>query len=171
MNDDSFSFLPSSIVTTKAADQPIHVDFTTLYEDEFDAPWVLHAPLCEEGAWLNVVTRYKSLDENEPTEITPLRIFIPFGLFLVMKGAVMHSGTYGSNGNMRFHMVMGKSHEIESDSLRYLDKSTHERLPSASDCSKNKLDIADADPAFVTKVRDYLIECGEEAYIKNAKIW
>ena len=123
------------------------------------------------GAWPNIFTRYKSPDGKEPTELTPLRVFIPFGLFLVMKGTVMHSGSYGNTGNMRFHMVMGKSHEIASDLLRYLDKSTRDRWPSATDCSKKKIEIADADPAFIKKVRDYLKVSGEEAYLKNAQIW
>ena len=140
------SFFPTGIITLASHDQPIHVDFTDLWEDTADIPWVLHGPLCEEGSWLNIMATEKL---KESTRVLPLHAHIPFTTFLLTRGDVPHSGIFGSKGNVRFHMVLGPSHNICSDSLSFLSAGHFRHLPAAAEYRKTQIEVAEIDPQIL----------------------
>jgi hypothetical protein len=54
----------------------------------------------------------------------PLLVHVGFGDALVLRADVCHGGCFGSIGNMRFHMVLGKEDcALASDKLHFLEKS------------------------------------------------
>ena len=147
-DNGEYTYIPAALLTMEQDNQRIHVDFTQLFANEEDIPWVFHAPLCREGAWLNVISIIPNAHTTQ-TEVTPLRVHIPFGNFILLKGTVPHSGVYGQPGNLRSHMVFGKPHIIVSKKLRFLDNIFHPDLPSAADCAPNQIEVTDEDPKHI----------------------
>ena len=61
--------------------------------------YILHLPLCEEGLYLNI---WENPDDDS---VPPLRIYVPFGAFLVLRMDVVHGGVFGSSGNVHLHIA------------------------------------------------------------------
>lgn len=94
---------PGFVLTRKATAQSPHRDYQGYGDNgkknlESLYPWVLHCPLCKEGMSLNY------FPEADP-KAKPLRIMIPFGTFLLARADAVHSGVFGSKGNVRLHIA------------------------------------------------------------------
>jgi hypothetical protein len=61
---------------------------------------IIHMPLCREGMMLYV------WPENNKRMSTGQYIHVPFGSFLAMPAHTVHSGVYGSDGNIQFHLLI-----------------------------------------------------------------
>jgi hypothetical protein len=74
-------------------------------------PWILHFPLCKEGMMLHVwpTKRDRATHhlEKEKLELgDPKLVYVAFGDCLLLRADVCHGGSFGSKGNIRFHMVL-----------------------------------------------------------------
>jgi hypothetical protein len=74
-------------------------------------PWVAHMPLCEEGMMLHVwpTGRDETTHKGDKEKIklgSPKLVYVAFGDCLLLRADVCHGGCFGSEGNMRFHMVL-----------------------------------------------------------------
>ena len=81
--------------TKKPAEQNPHCDF--LDKEVQMQTCIVHAPLCSEGA---VVSAF------DPKNDTHWHVHLPFGMFMVMRGDVWHSGFCGSPGNVHFRVII-----------------------------------------------------------------
>jgi hypothetical protein len=88
-----FSVFPGCVMTELAYDQRAHIDMST---------WgiIVHMPLCEEGMLIHIWSQGSS------RTLTGKFIHVPFGSFLALPAHSVHSGVYGSSGNLRFHMLI-----------------------------------------------------------------
>jgi hypothetical protein len=90
--------LCSLIETDKAGHQAAHIDDKGCpNQEEKNRPFILHHPLCEEGATLQIWF------PNSNNKYSPVFMHIPFGTALLLRGDVYHAGCYGTKGNIRFH--------------------------------------------------------------------
>ena len=105
-----YNIYPGLLWTEKAYHQRPHIDRNEngiKYEEQ---SLILHLPLLEEGMMLCTWDV-----RNEPS-----LQYTPFGCFTVLKNEQVHAGCYGSDGNIRFHLVMRKKcveRPAEKDSL------------------------------------------------------
>jgi len=97
-------------------------------------PYVLHAPLYEEGCWLDIYHIKK--EDDKPNLVHPVRVYIPFCQFLIVRGDVVHSGSYGSKGNIRLHIVFKKI-ALQTKKLFFVNNSIFPGFPTEQDCKKN----------------------------------
>jgi hypothetical protein len=89
-----------------------HWDFGDWHEPKAeDLPWIIHSPLCKEGMMVSVwptkrdhATHHLRKETLELGE--PKLIYVAFGDCLVLRADVCHGGSFGSKGNIRFHMVL-----------------------------------------------------------------
>ncbi len=96
---------PGLIITLESFPQIPHCDFVSSVSGSMNTQegvWVLHLPLCVEGAQLNVW----GTPLGGKRKGSPLKVFIPFGSYILLRGDVTHGGCFGRTGNVRFHMVL-----------------------------------------------------------------
>jgi hypothetical protein len=141
------SYSPTLVFTVNPSPQPGHVDFPLLPVDAIHYPWILHAPLCEEGMWLNF---FPINEVNNKRVVTPVKAHIPLGLYIVLRADVIHSGAMGSPGNVRFHMPL-KDEAIDGRMLRFVTNEQYANFPSPADCEQNTIEVADQDPEYLNK--------------------
>ena len=118
----------SLLLTKKARPQRAHSDYMHLHtiKDAENLPWLVHVPLTEEGAYINVwpgpfMYREDPKDANvnnhDDLPKHAVRVFIPFGMFLCLRADVVHGGAFGGCGNTRLHIALNLSRPIERDYL------------------------------------------------------
>ena len=61
--------------------------------------YIMHLPLCVEGMWLRIWER----DKVARLSSTGYLIHILFGMVLYLWSNIVHSGIFGSKGNVRLH--------------------------------------------------------------------
>ena len=71
-----------------------------------------------------------------------MRIHIPFGLFLIIRGDVVHGGVFGSPGNIRLHVVF-KENGLDSSKLLYMDD-INKRFPNSNHFIRKIIENNDA---------------------------
>lgn len=100
----TYCYRPGIIITLESFHQTPHRDFhiTNCRKDENLSIWILHLPLCREGLELNVWENMNKTDKKG----SPIKVFVPFGTYLLLRGDVTHGGCFGERGNTRFHMAM-----------------------------------------------------------------
>jgi hypothetical protein len=119
-----YQTLCSVIETDKAGHQAPHLDDKgCLEKEEKYRPFILHHPLCEEGSTLQIW-----FPNNKGTN-SPSFVHIPFGTALVLRGDVLHAGSYGKKGNIRFHAHLAPPMgTAEGKELGIVNKHCDERL-------------------------------------------
>jgi hypothetical protein len=120
----SYQTLCSVIETDRAGHQAPHLDDKgCLDKEEKNRPFILHHPLCEEGSTLQIW-----LPNNKGTN-SPSFVHIPFGTAMVLRGDVLHAGSYGTKGNIRFHAHLApQMGTAEGKELGIVNKHCDERL-------------------------------------------
>ena len=88
------------VYTKKQYHQNAHVDLSTsVFVPHKPLGFIMHLPLCSEGMWLRIWER----DGVPRLTSTGYYIHIPFGSVLFLRSDIVHSGIFGSPGNVRLH--------------------------------------------------------------------
>jgi hypothetical protein len=139
-------FAPAWVMTAdKNVSQPAHTDFKVISEHEERQQLTAHTPLCTEGMDLNV---WPSLQEDGVTVFYPCVGHINFGEGLITNAKLIHSGVYGTPGNIRFHMVF--KDDVATTAQLKLIKNVVQDFSRPEVCRSKPFHFSDPDPLYIT---------------------
>ena len=88
------------VYTHKEHPQLAHVDLSTsIFVPNKKLGFIMHLPISAEGMWIRIWER----DGVARVDSTGYLLHIPFGSVLFLRSDIVHSGIFGSPGNLRLH--------------------------------------------------------------------
>jgi hypothetical protein len=135
-NRTTHLFGPGVVYTETPFHQRAHADFDEVSQEPVKKSWILHMPLQREGMLLSIWEAPIADTAGDNSSMDHKYTYVPFGSYIALRSDVLHSGVYGSSGNVRFHMILKSRNNVQvvaadqagRDSLFYFtDKSDEER--------------------------------------------